>query len=278
MWAANGSTSCCSTAYFELVLRPLSWMGAAGGGAGDLCVPNGYWENLGWHLANYAVAMRTHVLADVSGYGMDKCRFPSDLKAALFSEQTAWACAYAPASARIAAAPAVQFVLPVKTGKVEVVDVPGSSVVDDLRLCPSTAAATARLAAAGAPTVRLGDGRRGGRDAAVPAGLAATAVHTVTDVDLGWPPGPPASLERPAAERVSVTAPGEGVQQPTAAFRPSSSRCRSCPHNYEAVNEYYCCARICTNYGRAMDLAVTAGSPCRAGCCVKMNRKCQNTK
>jgi len=256
-------------------------MSTADGVAGDLCVPDGYWENLGWHLANYAAATHTRVLADVSGYGLDKCRFPSDLKDALRGEQAAWACAYAPAAARIAAAPAVQFALPVRTGTVVAIDVDGATVVGDLKKCPSTAVATVRAAAAGVMTVRLGDGRRGRRDVAAPAGLAATAAHVVTDVDLGglvdWPPGPPAGHTKPSGK--SATAHDDGdLDRPTAALRPSLPRCRSCPRDYDAINDYYCCARLCTTYGKAMDAAATAGSPSQAGCCVKMNRKCQNTK
>jgi len=255
-------------------------MGIPDGIAGDLCVPDGYWENLGWHLANYAAAANTRVLVDVSGYALNKCRFPSDLKTALRGEQAAWACAYAPAAARIAAASAVQFALPVRTGKVVAIDVDGTKVVGDLKRCPSTVAATIRSAVAGVPTVRLGDGRQGGRDAAAPAGLAATAAHMVTDIDLGglesWSPGPPASQQKRIGK--SATAHGGVWGRPVDAFRPAVPRCRSCPRDYDAINDHYCCARMCTTYGRAMDAAATAGSPSRAGCCVKMNRKCQNTK
>jgi len=287
MLFANGSATCCATAYFSIVLRPLSWMAAeaatSGAVGGDLCIPDGYWENLGWHLANFAAGMHTNVIGDVGSYNPGKCHFPRGLKEALWAELRAWACTYAPAAERIGAAPAVRFTIPVYSGSVDARTVPGGSVVGDLRQCPTAARGGGGGQGGGrvAPTTRWDDHRPVGGGAAVAAlarfGLTISSAEGSVNVNVGGHQGG-AKLQGKKPQRSKTRNRFKLHARRAAAFAPSSKRCRTCPRQYMPVNSRYCCARMCTSFGRAMDLAATSGAPSQAGCCVKMNRRCRTTK
>lgn len=287
MLFANGSATCCATTYFSIVLRPLSWMAAKAAtddaDAGDLCIPDGYWENLGWHLANFAAGMHTSVIADVGPYHPGKCNFPRGLKEALWAEQRAWACTYAPAAERIGATPAVRFTIPVYSASVDARTVPGGSVVDDLKQCPTAAPGAGGGDGGGglAPTTRWADHPPVGGGAAVAAlartGLIISSAKGSVDVDLGDVEGDAQGKDKKPQKKKKQKQ-SKPRTRIAAAFEPSSKRCRTCPHQYIPVNSRYCCARLCTSFGEAMDLAATSGAPSQAGCCVKMNRLCRTTK
>lgn len=274
---ANGRASCCASAYFSSVLRPLSWMRAPGRPHGsDLCIPDTYWENLGWHVANFATGMHKDALSEEGSYGLTVCRFPDHLLTALRVEQENWACVYARRAAELGAGSATRFVLPAYTNAVRPKIIPGSEVAADLRQCPANPEADAAASRAGLPD---GTARFAWLQAAEDSSSTTVQLLTPTANATGagtkqsrWEVRRHNDTPQVRAKRLAEAA------KRKATLAPSPRRCGRCPIRYTAINDRWCCARYCDWYSNSMALAVTSRLPSQFGCCVKMNKRCITSK
>ncbi|KAK1869030.1 hypothetical protein I4F81_011512 [Pyropia yezoensis] len=274
---ANGKASCCASAYFNSVLRPLSWMQAAGRPRGDLCIPDAYWETLGWHVANFATGMHKRALGEEGTYGLPSCRFPDRLLESLTEEQQNWACVYAPMAGVLGAGDGTRFVLPAYTNAVSPETIPGREVVADLRQCPGTPAAgfPSRVALLDGTSQRSWMDQEDG-------GSSSTAVDLSTPTASGagggtkrsrWDKQSGSSISKEERARLHKEA-----AEKKRTLAPSPRRCGLCPVRYTAINDRWCCARYCDWYSDSMALAVTSRQPSQLGCCVKMNKRCITSK
>lgn len=92
----SGGGMPCAARYFAPLLAPLSWM-ASRTPPGYLCIPNAYFEAIGWHAANYATAaasQKTPRLLAMDAAAPGGCAMSARLIQALHQENAAWACAY----------------------------------------------------------------------------------------------------------------------------------------------------------------------------------------
>lgn len=278
---AEGHASCCASAYFNWVLRPLSWMQVVGRPRGDLCIPDTYWENLGWHVANFATGMHQHVLAEGGSYGLPTCRFPDGLLKSLMEEAMNWACVYVRQATALGAEDATRFELPAYSNAVRPVAIPGSEVVAELRQCPADpVGGTSSRTVLPDGTGRLDwMGHDGGADEEGGDSFSTT-------VELMSPPksGSAEARESRWHQTNSRHTPENDAKQQTAAasrrrkLAPSHRRCGRCPVRYTPINDRWCCARYCDWYSNSMALAVTSRLPSQFGCCVKMNKRCITSK
>lgn len=272
---ADGRASCCAAAYFTTVLRPLSWMQAPGRPVGYLCIPDAYWANLGWHVANFATGMHRRDLGEAGTYGLPSCRFPDHLLESLKAEQRNWACVYARLAPGLGKTNAAGFVLPAYSNTVRAKVISRSVIAADLRGCPAGAAADAAGSArVAADTGRAGGAVGAGRSSRTMVSLASLGPSPkVNDEKSRWgPPVPPTVSEAKAAEERAAT------ETKKATLAPTARRCGLCPVQYTAINDRWCCARWCDWYSDSMALAVTSRQPSQFGCCIKMNKRCITSK
>lgn len=268
---ADGKASCCAAAYFTWVLTPLSWMQAPGRPVGNLCIPDTYWANLGWHVANFATGMHQRNLGEEGTYGLPSCRFPDHLLSSLKTEQRNWACVYARLAPGLGRAWAMRFVLPQYTNRVYPRVIAGSAVAADLRGCPAGAAA----GVAGSARVAVDTGQAGravgtGGSSRTMVTLAAlSSPPTAGGNESRWGASAPRTIseEQAARERAET-------ETKKATLTPTARRCGLCPVQYTAINDRWCCARWCDWYSDSMALAVTSRLPSQFGCCIKMNKRC----
>ncbi|GAB0491748.1 hypothetical protein MMPV_003003 [Pyropia vietnamensis] len=275
---ANGNASCCASAYFTWVLRPLSWMQVVGRPRGELCIPDGFWENLGWHVANFAMGMHTAELGEQGTYELPACHFPDGLLDSLMDEAQNWACLYAQQAASLSAEELTLFVLPAYSNAVRPEVIPGSEAAADLRRCPAMQAAGASSRAAIPDgTDRFSIEHHGSADGG---GSFRTLVNLspwpgrdrTTTQQSRWHSAGSTQKTTDDARRQAKSDPRKSM------LAPSDRRCGLCPVRYTPINDRWCCARYCDWYSSSMDLAVTSRQLSQFGCCVKMNKRCITSK